>query len=166
LHWAEGKQAFRELFDPRRPVGDVPRTLAHWFAESFACAHPDEALRVVQRRGSQLSPVLWEAIANTVALKMGSDDRPDAQTISKWVAVLLGSHYPTGSSGLLDILLDSCRHPEDDLTALLLFERLAGPRSRLEHGLDLPGMRAPRQEIEPEGDVYSLNAWCELSIET
>ena len=156
LRWAEGKQVFRELFGSMQPSGDVSRVLAYWFAENFACEHPEEALGVIQRRGQRLNPVLWEALANNLALKLGSDRCPDARTVSKWAAVLLGSTQPESSSELLAFLLDSCRHPEDDLTALLLFERLTEPRSRLERGLSLPGMGAPRQEIEVEGEVYSL----------
>jgi hypothetical protein len=104
--------------------------------------------------------MLWEVIASTVGIKLSRDNRPSAQTVSRWVTILLDATYPEGSARSLDLLLYNCQHPDDNLAALLLFERLAGPRSTLERGLELPGMRAPRQEIELEGEPYALReAW-------
>lgn len=155
LRWADGKPAFEEMFGATRPGGETSRILARWFAEHFACEHPEEALGLVRRRGSRLNPVLWEAVAHEIALKLGGDPCPDAQTVAKWVTVLLRSPYPEGSADLLAFLLEGCRHPEDDLTAVLLFEHLTGPRSRLERGFALQGERV-RHEIELAGDTYSL----------
>lgn len=159
LRWADDQPAFDEMFMATRPGGEVSRVLSRWFAQHFACEHPEEALSIVRRRGSQLSLVLWEELAFTIASRLSGDTRPDAQTVARWVAVLLGTSYPEGSLDSLAYLLEGCRLPEDEATAVLLFEHLTGPRSKLERGFALEGERV-RQEIELAGDPYSLRESC------
>lgn len=155
LRWADGQPAFDEMFASARSSGEISRILARWFAQHFACEHPEEALSIVRRRGSRLSPVLWEELAFGIASKLSSDAGPDAETVARWVTVLLGTPNPEGPSDSLAYLLEGCRRPEDAPTAVLLFEYLTGPRSKLERGFALDGERV-RQEIEIVGDTYSL----------
>lgn len=162
LRWADDQPAFDEMFRVVRPGGEVSRVLSRWFAQHFACEHPEEALGIVRRRGSQLPPVLWEELALNIASKRSGDARPDAQTVARWVTVLLGTSHPGGSLDSLAYLLEGCRRPEDEPTAVLLFEHLTEPRSKLERGFALEGERV-RQEIELAGEPYSLReSWDSL----
>lgn len=159
LRWADSKPAFEEMFGAVGPGNQTSRILADWFAEHFVCEYTEEALGLVRRRGSLLKPVLWEAVAHAIALKLGDDARPNARTVAKWITVLLRSPYPKRSSHLLIFLLEGCRRPEDNLTAILLFEHLTSPQSRLERGFTLQGGGRVSQEIELAGDSYSLREY-------
>ncbi|MDP9474185.1 MAG: DUF4020 domain-containing protein [Actinomycetota bacterium] len=155
LRWADGQPAFDEMFALARTSGETSTILARWFAQHFASEHPEEAFSLVRRRGSLLPPVLWEEIAFGIASKLSGEDRPDAETVARWVTVLLDTLHPGGPSDSLAYLLEGCRRPEDELTAILLFEYLTEPRSKLGRGFALEGERV-RQEIELAGDPYSL----------
>jgi hypothetical protein len=162
LRWADGQPAFDEMFASARPSSETSRILARWFAQHFACEHPEATLSLVRRRGQLLPSVLWEELAFGIASKMGEDARPDAQTVARWVTVLLGTPHPEGPSDSLAYLLEGCQRHEDESTAVLLFEYLTGPRSKLERGFALEGERV-RQEIEIAGDTYSLReSWSSL----
>lgn len=154
LRWADGQPAFDRLFEAQ-PGDEVSGILARWFAQTFACEHPDEALRIVSRRGSRLPPRLWDEIAFDIARKLDGDAPPDARTVARWVAVLLGTPYPNASSGSLEYLLEGCRRPDDVHTAVLLFEYLTGPRAALRRGYAFEG-ESVRQEVELTGEWHSL----------
>jgi hypothetical protein len=150
-----GKPAFDEMFATARPGNETTKALARWFAQHFACEHSDAALGLIRRRGSQLSPVLWEELAFGIASKLSSGAGPDAETVARWVALLLSTSNPGAPSDSLTYLLEGCCRPEDELTAVLLFEYLTEPRSTLERGFALEGERL-RQEIEIAGNTYAL----------
>ncbi len=156
LRWADGKSAFEEMFVSPLPGSEISKDLAQWFAEHFACEYPDEALEIVRRRGAQLNPLLWGAVAHNIAFKLDQGNpRPEAQTVAKWVAVLLSSPKPEGASNSLAYMLEGCSRPENSLTAVLLFEHLTAPRPRLQRVFPFQDERA-RLEIELVGDTHSL----------
>lgn len=88
LRWAEGKGAFRTLFNPGEQNTDLDQTFAGWFAENYVCQQPEEALGLVERQGQVLSPTLWQKIAWHLST---CNPRPDAGILAKWVIVLLHS---------------------------------------------------------------------------
>lgn len=153
LRWANGQPAFDEMFASATPSGEISKILARWFAQHFACEHPGEALSLVRRRGSRLSPVLWEELATSIASKLQTDARPGAETVAWWVTVLLSTPYPGGPPDSLAYLLEGCRQREDEPTAILLFEHLTAPCSKLDRGFALEGERVG-QQIEIAGDTY------------
>lgn len=166
LRWAEGKGLFQPLFQPSEQVSEISRQIGSWFTWSFVCEHPDEAFALVMRQGQRLNPVLWCAIADRLVAQQSG---LDAETFAKWVTVLLCSPQPHEQSELLEYLLDNCRHPEDDLTALLLFEHLTKPRLDLRQGFGIS--KEDGQKIEPvvdeevsvAGDEYLLHeSWQKL----
>ena len=162
LRWSDSQPAFDEMFAWGCASSEISGILAHWFAQHFVCEHPEAALSLVRRRGSRLSPALWEELAFGIASRMNEEARPDAQTVARWVTVLLDTTHPEGPTDSLTYLLEGCRWPEDKSTAILLFEHLTGPRSKLERGFTLQGERV-RQEIEIMGDTYSLReSWNSL----
>jgi hypothetical protein len=162
LRWADRQPAFEEMFTAAHSVRDVPRILSRWFAQNFTCTYPEEALGIVRRRGSRLPPVLWEELAFNIASKLSGDARPDAQTVARWVTVLLSTPQPEWTLDSLAYLLEGCSRPEDEATAVLLFDYLTRPRSVLARGFALEGERV-RQEIELAGNTDSLReSWNSL----
>ncbi len=162
LHWAEARSLLRPLFQVHEPVNPAARELATWFAECFVCKFPAQALAVVQRHGQHLNPVLWQAIAFELARQ---EPRPDAEVLGTWIEILLDCRPPDWSMDALGWSLASCRYPEDCQTALLLFEHLTRPHTRLGPHLRTPtddgdGLRQIDVEIAIEGDWFELReAW-------
>jgi hypothetical protein len=155
LRWADRQPAFDRMFESAPSEDRVSRLLSLWFAQNFACEHPEEALGVVRRRGSRLSPILWEDIAFVIASKLEGDTPPNSQTVARWVAVLLGTAHPEVSSESLAYLLEGCRRADDGSTAVLLFEHLTSPRTRLGRNFGFGDERV-RQEVELPGEPHSL----------
>ncbi len=158
LRWAESKQAFRKLFQTNEHADELAQEIGNWFAQHFVCEYPDEALALVQRQGQKLNPFLQNVIAHRLAF---SKLRPDAETLAKWVTVLLGSTSSDWEPRSLEHLLEKCRYPEDKITALLLFDYLTRPRLKLKTLFGFPpgGSSATEQldmDIAIEGDEHYL----------
>src|SRR6202040_3899257 len=49
LHWIENKSTFARVFQIDTTPTEVDWELARWFARSFFCKHPDNALALVRR---------------------------------------------------------------------------------------------------------------------
>lgn len=158
LRWAESKQAFRKLFQTNERVDELAQEIGDWFAQHFVCEYPDEALGVVQRQGQKVNPFLQNVIVHRLTFPK---PRPDAETLAKWVTVLLGSTSSDWGQRSLEHLLEKCRYPEDKITALLLFEYLTRPRLKLKTLFGFPpgGSSATEQldmDIAIEGDEHYL----------
>ncbi len=158
LRWAESKQAFRKLFQTNERVDDFSEEIGDWFAQHFVCEYPDEALGVVQRQGQKLNPFLQNVIVHRLTFPK---PRPDAETLAKWVTVLLGSTSSDWGPRSLEHLLEECRYPEDKITGVLLFEYLTRPRLKLKILFGFPpgGSSATEQldmDIAIEGDEHYL----------
>lgn len=131
LEWIEGKKIISSLFNPEIQLNDIERELALWFAQKFVCEYPDEALAVIQRHGQRLNSFLWYKIADRL---FSCDPHPEASILTKWIIILLQFPYSYKEFKLLDYILNKCRYPEDNFTALLLFEYLTKPQVILEKG--------------------------------
>jgi hypothetical protein len=128
LRWMESKGLMARLFKiaPLTEEGDVER--AQWFAQSFVCEHPGDALACVQRQGQSLNPLLW----NTIALRLSwQNPRPKPEILAKWITLLINSGPVVGRTEFLGYILIKLQFPEDTLSALLLFEYLTKPSIRL-----------------------------------
>ena len=97
-------------------AGECERLLARWLANSFALDRPNDLFALMARRGVHLHPVLWHALASAVA---HGDQSPDADTLARWVSLLLAAVPPDAngyelldlgkccaSAGLAESLLD------------------------------------------------------------
>lgn len=127
LRWAEDKGCFSTLFQPGENVDEGAIEIAQWFAENYVCEHPDEALSLVQRQGQKLNYPLWSSIC----ARLHRSPKPDSRTLAKWIAVLIDSAESHFSSQSLSFILSDSSFPDDNLTALLLFEHLTKPRLEL-----------------------------------
>jgi len=158
LRWAESKQAFCKLFQTNEYVDELSKEIGDWFAQHFVCEYPDEALGVVQRQGQKLNPFLQNVIMHRLTFPK---PRPGAETLAKWVTVLLGSTSSDWNPRSLEHLLEKCRYPEDKITALLLFEYLTRPRLKLKTLFGFPpGSSSATEQLDMdiaiEGDEHYL----------
>ena len=130
LRWVFEKGLLDRLFSPLATTSDVDPILAEWIAEEFACAHADEVFALLQRRGQQIHPTFWLALAHHL---WRCNPRPDPTVLGIWVATLLrNAPPPIYTRNLLDNLLKECRFPEDAGTALILFDFLLAPFPQIE----------------------------------
>jgi hypothetical protein len=122
LHWVENKGAFARLFEIGATPTEVDWELARWFARSFVCKHPDNALALVRRKGQSITPILWAAIAHAF-----HTEKPAPEVVRKWVPLLIKYPTPTSGGDLLEYTLHRSQYPDDLNSALLLFEYLTRP---------------------------------------
>jgi hypothetical protein len=159
LHWAQE----HNLFDPllkSGPITEVSSLLARWFADRFACEHPDDAMSVVPGLKGTLHPEIWYEIANRLA----RDPRPATATFHKWISILLRSQGSAYVKSHLERVLERCTFPDDSDVATMLFERLTNPSPIFKKCVSLGG--GPDIEMNPEvlGDEYMLRSCWERTL--
>jgi SIR2-like protein/uncharacterized protein DUF4020 len=160
LRWVESKGLLAKLFSYTSTYGETDQQFAFWFAQHFACEHPEDAMAVLKRQGGFVAPLLW----NQIALSF-HQAHPAHDVVAKWTPLLVTSEPPQGSNNLLDYRLSVCRFPEDEATILLLFEHLTRPRIVLQNQVWSTNDNEGDIEITltTEGSEYWLNhAWLNL----
>jgi hypothetical protein len=131
LKWVEDKKLLRRLFDPRATITEVDRELAGWFAEQFQCQYVGESLSVLRRQGDFLSPFFWSEIAHK--LFRATSNGLSAETVRRWLAVLLNDPPPGANTDLLEMIAANLAFPDDTAAAILLFDHLSRPEFHLEN---------------------------------
>lgn len=162
LRWVEGKGFLKGLFSPGTGTSAVDLELACWFANTFVCEHPGEALAVMRRAGKSPGPLLWAVIAQCINAR---SPRPGPEILGVWVPLLIGCRPAERTHDFLDYMLHASAFPEDENTCLLLFEHLTRPAMVLKE--DFWGRaegesrnEMPKVELETEGKHYWLvQAW-------
>lgn len=157
LRWVESKGFLKRLFEPRPVAEEIDRELASWFAATFVCEHPGDALAVVRRGGQRLSPLLWTAIAQHIHAKK---PRPTPEILGKWIPVLIGSRPTSGTHNFLDYMLHDSTFPDNETTCLLLFEHLTRPTILLKE--DFWGAaedESKREKVEIELGTEGTHYW-------
>jgi SIR2-like domain/Domain of unknown function (DUF4020) len=127
LHWIEGKEPFTRLFGSKAPVTEIDWELAQWFARSFVCKYPDNALAVIRRKEQSITPILWTAIAASF-----HTEKPPSEVVRKWVPLLIKYPTPRAGGNFLEYTLHRSQYPDDLNSAILLFDYLTRPDIVLE----------------------------------
>ena len=155
LLWIESKEPFLRLFQSHADSAGIDWQLSNWFAQNFVCEHPVQALAVVRRRGQQLGPQLWLAIARSFFV-----DRPSSETLGKWIPLLIKSRPAGYHDDFLQYILHGSRYPEDVTTSLMLFEHLTRPSILLTQDFIDSAKGGPNErvdfELATEGGDYWL----------
>jgi hypothetical protein len=157
LRWAATQAGFRSLFDPSTQASEPISALAWWFAQEFVtkAEYTQGALSIVNDNGGRFAPVLWNAIGQNLHIQ--GSPRPD--WLGPWL-VLLIQNAPKGESVWLECALTSSRWPEDRTAAVMLFDHLTEPRTRMRSSY---GYGSPWFDIELVGSAYELTeAWVGL----
>jgi hypothetical protein len=157
LRWVEAKGLLKNLFEPRSVPEATDMELALWFAGTFVCKHPIDALAVVQRGGQHLNPVLWTAIAQHIH---SEKPRPAPDILGKWIPVLIGSRPTSGTYDFLEYMLHDSTFPDDEATCLLLFEHLTRPAILLKKDLwGAAGDESKEEKLEIEVGTEGKHFW-------
>jgi len=162
LRWVESKGFLKRLFEPRPVYEEIDIELARWFARTFVCDHPTDALAVVRRGGQRLSPTLWTAIAQHIHSKK---PEPAPDILGKWIPILIGSQPTSGTDNFLEYVLHDSTLPGNETTCLLLFEHLTRPAVLLKEDFwgpaeDESGQEKVEIELGTEGTyLWLLETW-------
>lgn len=156
LKWVEGKGLLGPLFKNEILVAEPERELASWFAQNFVCEHSGSALSVVQRQGPSLSPNLWLEIARRL---WTNNSGYDSGILARWIVILTRQRPRFDGTRTLDYILNQLRFPQDEFSALHLFEYLARPTLSLKKDFWTEIERRGNNEdvdfgLESEGDEY------------
>ena len=118
VRWLDENGHLESLFGTgSRPILEEPaRILGRWLADTFAKDHSDELFRLIARHGMNLHQEFWVTLGHVV----GSQKNTlwEAETLSRWVSLLLTTAPPQPDSYFLLWLGERCM--EADLTDRLL----------------------------------------------
>ena len=106
------------LFGPGK-LSQTELVLSEWVARNFAVDYPRETRALLGRQGSNLNPLLWEQVAQTLAGQPAALASLD--TTKQWVSFLLNktpSPFVEPVDNGLDCIAEVCLR--DNLTHLLL----------------------------------------------
>ena len=88
LDWLDKRDHLAGLFGTS-DLSEREVLLAQWLAEKFARRHPDELFLLIGRRYMLPHPKFWDALCRSIALR--DDEAIDADTLSRWVSLLLAT---------------------------------------------------------------------------
>ncbi|HKQ08137.1 MAG TPA: DUF4020 domain-containing protein [Blastocatellia bacterium] len=157
LRWCENRGLLDALFDPHGKANDLADELSKWFAANFVGNQSEDGLGTIQRKGPLLSAILWNRIAWHT---WHHHDEIDPVIRAKWIILLLRSApHVLFRNQFLEYNLSACRPPDDNRSALLLFEYLVTPEVVLEKAIDLSAYgettrRQARFKVSLVGDDY------------
>jgi hypothetical protein len=123
LTWIENKEAFARLFRRDTKFTEIDSELAQWFAENFVCQNSAAGLGVVLRKAQVIAPLL----ATYIARKLFTEKPRPTGAISTWVPLLVGLQSTQFSYQLLEFILADSVFPDDEASALILFDHLTKP---------------------------------------
>ena len=104
IGWLESRGHLNGLFGGGE-AGECERLFARWLANRFALDRPNDLFALIARKGVQVHPVLWHALASAVA---HGDQSPDADTLARWVSLLLAAAPPDANGYELLELGERC----------------------------------------------------------
>ena len=118
VHWLDQHKHLDGLFGVSDPeeLGERDRQLALWLAKTFARDHAAELFLLIGRHRMRIHPGFWTVIGRGIGLQ--KDWREDADTLAKWVSLLLATSPILPPDFVLPWL--SGRSAEAELTNSLL----------------------------------------------
>ena len=139
IDWLDRNNYLEKLFRTGEP-GDLSgqeRCLAWWLAERFARNDADRLLVLMSRHGTRLHPDLWTALGATVGTN--TDPPLSAETMARWVSLLLATAPSIQGNRILPELADRCIELGLTDCVVEIFDAMAAPRLELKPGIDVPG---------------------------
>ena len=161
LQWIETQPCFVRIFDIHSHSSECENELTSWFASAFAVQHSDEALEVVRRKGGGMSLRLWQEVSHVLFR-----ERVHGLILSKWVCLLLATALPNLRRDVLEYILSHCSYPDDEVSALLLFDHLTRPVIQLEESLKWSDGGDPGTTVGVELDCAGSDYWLQQSWNT
>jgi hypothetical protein len=158
LRWVEPQPAFQRIFTLSSQYSANDFELASWFATQFALQHKNEALEMLRRNGGLLSHILWDQIS-----LLFWREKIHGEDLCMWIALLLMTEPPNARSDVLQYIFSHCTYPDDEVTALLLFEYLTRPKLHFKESLQLTlGGEEPRRKTDVELKCAGSDYWLRI----
>ena len=167
VQWLDQHGHLDSLFgiDPPQVLEGHATTLGRWLASTFVKDQPDEMFRLIARHGMNLHPEFWGILGHTVA---SQEESPwDAETLERWVSLLLATAPPQPNGYILLWLGERCT--EAGLTDSLLdvFRQMSADRTlvkeRITYFQDDPAPSTTAEVVQVH-EHYELNELWEKGI--
>ena len=167
LDWLDKHGFLAPLFEAG-PLSERNCTLAAWFVDKLALAHPEALFLLIGRRYMSLNPRLWEGLARTLAYS--PDSSLDDETLSRWISCLLATAPPVRDMDLLGSLGRRCLKSRLLQPLLEIFDAMARhelhlkpPFFELDDDLGIPDQDI-ELELSPEDDNSAMNELWETGL--
>ena len=167
--WLDKRKHLEALF-VSGTLSQPDRVLAGWLAERFAFRYADDLFLLIARHHTRLHPDFWFALGRAV----GSEDNssPDADTLSRWISLLLATApaYLPHKDILLLWLGERCIELNLMESLIGIFDAMAASRLVLNPGAAWPvhgtddGHSRVAVELASVGDHYSINRLWEKGL--
>ena len=163
INWLDGRKHLDGLFGDVE-IDELDRELASWLANKFAREHADALFLLIGRRGMSLHPDFWFELGRTIGPQR--DPPLDAETLSRWVSLLLATAPANPGDLVLPWLGERCI--ERDLTDSLIdiFNAMAASRLEIKRSFHLyddnsDDSHSPiRVELKTTSDDYGvIDVW-------
>ena len=105
IDWLEKRKHLGKLFG----IGDIQaqdRQLAIWLADRFAISFPNKVFLLIASHEMRLHPYLWLMLSHAVG--QSHDPPMDADSLSRWVSILLATATPSPDQYILSDISERC----------------------------------------------------------
>ncbi len=149
VDWLDKRHHLGNLFGTS-DLSERDVLLVEWLAEKFVRRHPDELFLLIGRRYLPPHPKFWEALCRSIALR--DDEAIDADTLSRWVSLLLA----TAPAGLetkhpLFWLGECCAQNDLLIRTVDVFDAMAASRMVVKRAPSWPD--TDEEELSPRIDM-------------
>ena len=105
IAWLDGRKQLDGLFGTAELI-EQEEELARWLAHTFARSHADSLFLLISRHDTRLHPSFWFDLGRVI----GVDSVPplDANTLARWVSVLLATAPTKPDEFILSLLAERC----------------------------------------------------------
>ena len=131
ISWLDENGHLDNLFgaSPKSTMEETYRLLGWWLARTFAKEQSEELFRIIGKRAMEINPEFWETLASVVGSPEHSPDQ--AETLSRWVSLLLETAPPRPKTHLLHWLGERCKEPNLTESLLRIFCHMAAVRTQV-----------------------------------
>ena len=138
VRWLDENGHLDNLFGADSPptMEEPTRTLGWWLARTFAKDQSDELFRIIAKHEMDIHPGFWE----TLAWAIGSPEHTpeQAETLTRWVSLLLDTAPPRPDTDLLLCLGERCTEAELTESLLDVFRQMSTVRTQVEERITFP----------------------------
>lgn len=162
IPWLDENGHLDNLFgaSPKSTMEETSRLLGWWLASTFAKEQSDELFQIVGKHAMDINPEFWETLAWVVGSPEHSPEQ--AETLSRWVSLLLETAPPRPGSHFLLWLGERCTEAQLWESLLDIFLQMSAVRiqirERITYSQDDPGPRTTLEttQIHPQWELNKL----------
>ena len=148
IDWLDKRKHLGKIFG----IGDIQaqdRRLAIWLAERFAISFPNKVFLLIASHEMRLHPDLWLMLSRAVG--QSHDPPMDADSLSRWVSILLATATPSPDQYMLSDISERCMEAGLIDRIIDIFDVMISNRLVLKQGFDW--FNASTDDSHPPIDV-------------